>query len=428
MCQSRGLADANGGLLWEGMRRYRRDEMGRSAGGTDGSTLFDEVTRTDCRGSRHSEALFTFLNRVDSTFFGRVRETLQEWFAHLPESGRPDVRGRIRSGDDHEFMGAFWEIYLHEYLTRSGFSAELHPKIPGTGRTPDFRCRKDSTVIFVEATIIAPPDSEKAANRREAAALDALNRTQVTAFMLWLRILERGTQSLPVARLRPQLERWLASLDADHIAELYQHDPVVSMPEHELSANGWLVLVRAVPKKPEKRGEFTERPVGAWGPAQASLIDTIGPLRANVEDKARAYGALTHPYIVAVLETSSFGNDDIETAEALFGTTQVRFSLVDDSTTHERKPDGVWCGPRGPRNTSVSAVLVARRMTPWGVTKTEPTLWLNPWARHPLSAHLAWRSFVPNAEMGAAASQPAAKPAFEVLGLEADWPGPEDLC
>ncbi len=157
--------------------------MGRSAGGTDGSTLFDEVTRTDCRGSRHSEALFTFLNRVDSTFFGRVRETLQEWFAHLPESGRPDVRGRIRSGDDHEFMGAFWEIYLHEYLTRSGFSAELHPKIPGTGRTPDFRCRKDSTVIFVEATIIAPPDSEKAANRREAAALDALNRTQVTDFM-----------------------------------------------------------------------------------------------------------------------------------------------------------------------------------------------------------------------------------------------------
>src|SRR5437879_4767924 len=111
-----------------------------------GTALFDDITRSDCSGSTHSESTFAFLNRVDSDFFGRVRETLEEWFDHLPDSGRADIRGRIRSGDDYELLGAFWELYLHEYLIRSGFSVELHPTIQGTSRKPDFRCQRGEDV------------------------------------------------------------------------------------------------------------------------------------------------------------------------------------------------------------------------------------------------------------------------------------------
>jgi hypothetical protein len=65
-----------------------------------------------------------------------------------------------------------------------------------------------------------------------------------------------------------------------------------------------------------------------------------------------------------------------------------------------RHPNGFWWGPKGPRHTRVSAVLVARNIRPWHFVDREPVMWHNPWATLPMpewnlpSAELAHTCFV----------------------------------
>src|SRR5436309_13915525 len=103
-----------------------------------GGGLFDSVERTDRSGSQHAESTFAFRNRVRSQFFGNVRELLEEWFESWPDSRKPQLRGRFRSNDDRQMLGAFWELYLHEALRRLEFRIAHEPDVGSAGGRPDF--------------------------------------------------------------------------------------------------------------------------------------------------------------------------------------------------------------------------------------------------------------------------------------------------
>jgi hypothetical protein len=57
-----------------------------------------------------------------------------------------------------------------------------------------------------------------------------------------------------------------------------------------------------------------------------------------------------------------------------------------------RECDALWCGPKGSRNTSVSAVLSLPQLSSSAIVAVEPTVWLNPWATQPLAVALPWRT------------------------------------
>lgn len=128
--------------------------------------------------------------------------------------------------------------------------------------------------------------------------------------------------------------------------------------------------------------------------------------------------------MVGVLMMS--GSVDRETVEqALFGDEAIQFSRSDPRDHRlTRRRNGAWVKEHGPAATAVSAVAVSSRLRPWTCASHLPALWLHPWAQVPLACELPFvRAAV--SDEGALVYADAAVRACELLGLTADWPGPE---
>lgn len=395
-------------------------------------SVFDPIARDDSSLATASESTFAFLNRVDSLFFDRVRNLIERWWERLCPESKDDVRSRLRSRDNRQFRGAFWELYIHESLLRLGCDVVCHPEVQGEARRPDFLARWTGGEFFVEATLAADSDVETAATRRQSQIEDTLNRLDSPDFFIWLEIMAESDRSPSVKRMRLQLAKWLDSLEPDRVAAEaraagYAHD---ALPEYVWNEDGWEIRFQAIPKKPEARGK-PGRAVGASGPGEAYIIDDKRALRRAIMTKASAYGTIHRPYIVAVM-AESFTLDDYDVTGALFGSEQVVFTQDHDgetSTRMQRARDGVWIGAQGPQNTQVSAVLLARNLNPWSVAgseETSVTLWHHPAAEHPVPlAELPWRAAAVDRQSGRLEYYAPTMSLADLFDLPEDWPGPE---
>ncbi|HLI50428.1 MAG TPA: hypothetical protein VKU87_01450, partial [Thermomicrobiaceae bacterium] len=120
--------------------------------------LFDDFERTSDGTSalppEHGEQFYTFLNQAAGEPWQQVRDTLTQWLSHYPADDRPALVARFRRTDRRGFLGAFWELYLHELFRRLGFLIELHPRVAVTTHRPDFRLRRGTSMLYVEAVTI----------------------------------------------------------------------------------------------------------------------------------------------------------------------------------------------------------------------------------------------------------------------------------
>jgi len=119
--------------------------------------LFDDFERINGNPAEHGESLYTFLNRAAGEYWQSVRDVLTEWLSHYPEVERSTLISRFRRTDRRGFLGAFWELYLHEVFRRLGFEIALHPAVSGTTHRPDFRLQLGTAITFVEAVTIYEP-------------------------------------------------------------------------------------------------------------------------------------------------------------------------------------------------------------------------------------------------------------------------------
>lgn len=90
-------------------------------------TIFSVTTRTDPSRANHGESQFQFLDRVSGSFWDQVRDLVEDWFSRLCPDAQADVRSRLRSRDNRQSKGAFFELYLHECLLRMGYSEWATP-------------------------------------------------------------------------------------------------------------------------------------------------------------------------------------------------------------------------------------------------------------------------------------------------------------
>jgi hypothetical protein len=388
-------------------------------------TLFDVLDRVDSRTSGHSETSFAFLNRVAGPFWDRTRSKTEEWFSRLPSETQADIRGRVRSGDDSQFAGAYWEMYMHESLLREGFVLTAHPELPDAASRPDFLAVRGDTSFYVEATVIGASTLDIAAERRRSSIYDTLDRLDSPNFILGLEVNAEGTTSPPVRRLRDELDRWLRSLDVDEMAHLQGELGYDALPTYTWKTEDWSITFRPFPKKAEARGKPDSRALGLFGP-QAAAVDDVGAVRADLEDKARKYGRPEEPFILAAAVESIFFDAEYTMSGALFGREAVQFDAQTLEAQNIRHPDGLWRGTAGARNTRVSAVVACRSLRPWGPTAHEPVTWHNPWAAAVLPNVLPWEEVMVDVGAGTGTRQVAKRRAHEVLGLPEGFPGPED--
>src|SRR5262249_43639839 len=144
-------------------------------------------------------------------------------------------------------------------------------------------------------------------------------------------------------------------------------------------------------KSREGRGK-PGRAIGISADAPVRQIDTSGPTRRAIKEKAGRYGTMDRPYVIAIMNPDSFDvPGSIE--DALFGTRSTQYDAGPRAAFAPRQvrlADGPWLSDKGPTNTRVSAVVTASNIAPSLVTRIAPRLWHNPWAARPMIDRLAW--------------------------------------
>jgi hypothetical protein len=351
--------------------------------------VFDDMARTFLGPREHGESQFAFLERSGRPQFEAVRQRIEEWFSRLCPGLKVGVLHRLRSGDDQEFDAGFWELYLHELFSRLGYEISCEPTLPNN-RKIDFLLRRGDSAFYLEATTAGKPNTQQGADARRNRIYRELNQVKTSAFMMGITIDQAGSSDAPkLARLREDLEKWLARLDPDEVQHQWEADG--ELPSHCWSDDsGWALTFEALPNKPELRDQPVDRPLGIFFEDTSDTVrDEIPLMRALKRKSPSRYGDLSLPYVVAVSETlSTIFDPTPHRTNVMFGS--LKFMYGDAlGPRWVRASDGIWRGPGGhPRHRRLAAVLFASQLTPWTIEQAELEWWDNPFANRPVPDEL----------------------------------------
>ena len=388
--------------------------------------LFDAGERTDTRYKRHSEPEFAYLNQSARPSVIALRSLLEEWYDRVPAVAQPDLRSRFRSNDDYSHASAFFELYLHELLRKLGYTLTVHPPVQGSGTHPDFLVsRNDGCEFYMEATLAGiPSKAEQGAQARIDQVYDVLDRMDSPDFFIRVALSGSPATPPPGSRLRGDVERWLRTVDLEAIASAGAAGDFHSLPRYSWNHEGWEIELMPIAKSPAARGKPGVRPLGMFSP-EAQWLQTDADLKDALEAKAKKYGVLEVPFIIAV-NFVGLHCDECDILNCLVGQESTVVSLDQNNNVveerAERKRNGFWFGPSGPRNQGVSGVLVFPGLNEWNMAVLDPKLYHNPWATRPLSPDCwALSQRIPNTSVGRFENRPG-RTAGEVLGLPDPWP------
>ena len=128
---------------WTGAVRGMFTNRGKSQYEEENIALFDEKERNYDGPSLRAESTYSFLDRSSLTGYAHLRQMLQRWVDHLPLEKQKSIvgemrhRGRGSLSEEKGFYGAFFELFLHEFLNGTGGQVVVEPKIGGN--PPRFR-------------------------------------------------------------------------------------------------------------------------------------------------------------------------------------------------------------------------------------------------------------------------------------------------
>lgn len=344
---------------------------------------FDEVPRTYTGYARRAESAFNFLNRSALPDFSATRDTVEAMFSGFPESGKADLRARFRS-EDEAHSGAFFELFLYSVLRMMGYAPALHPSSGLTSRRVDFQIAANGKSIFIEARTLTSSHETSLHERLFAPVLDAIDDLESPDFHLHVETKGDLKKAIAIAPIKRHLTSWLASLDYDKIkAQIAGENGYRNCPETKWVQGGCALEFAAWPKG-KARGKpgrsIAMEMGGGWS-------GTGHRLRKMLAAKARRYGKLNTPYVIAV-NVMDGGMDDEDVIQALYGQEAVQFRIYSNGCRESRlirQPNGLWRQHDGPRYRRVSGVLVASRLRPWCMPQSRLSLYLNPWADFPLA-------------------------------------------
>src|SRR5207302_643080 len=136
------------------------------------------------------------------------------------------------------------------------------------------------------------------------------------SFNLGIRNVKEGANSVSIRRVRPFLERELQNLD--HEAVLSQYEQSRVLPRLNFAYGDWQIEFDVIPKRRGAARQIESRPVGLY-PPHARWGECDGSLRRVLSAKAKRYGRVAQPYLIAVNALSPWGVDKNDYRSALFG-------------------------------------------------------------------------------------------------------------
>lgn len=397
---------------------------------SDSNRIFDEIERTDKRFKYFAESSFDYYNNSAQPGMASVREIIERWYEEFPDAGKTDIRGRLRSGRETNFLSAFFELYLCQLCRRSGYSVDIYPDMASHARRshPDFILSRDGEPsLYLEATLAQDSDASRTEDRRLSELKDAINRVLCPDFSLWIEYGGAAKENIAFGKLQKRLQKWVDGLEAEQVTEEVRERGNAAFPAFPGEYGGLTFTITARPRSPENRGTSTARPLGLSMPDELLEWDTNEDIREAVRRKAKRYGDLKLPYIVAInVMKELFDFDDI--LDGLFGPRTVELLRGPDGISQHRvvrRGGGALTGKTEPRNAIVSGVLIANNLIPRTIGIETPLLIHNPWAQKPISPGV-WRLPQKTIDLstGAIISRQGLQ-AREILGIPEGWPTPD---
>jgi hypothetical protein len=383
------------------------------------------------RSSRFNESSFNYYNISARPGFVAIRELIEQWYAEFPSAGKADIRGRLRSRRNTDFRSAFFEVYLYQLCRGLGFSVEIYPGMEHHSRKshPDFiLSHNGKPVFYLEGTLAQKPHSVAAADRRQAELEDAINQLPCSDFWLFLDTSGTATENIPISKVRKKLQGWLENLNVEQVIKDAAIQGDAALPVCVDSYGGLTITVTAHPKSPENRGNSDIPTLGAVMPDELLVWDTKDDIRQAVVRKAKCYGDLKLPYIIAInVMNELFEFDDI--LHGLFGQPITEVRLGSQGASQRRtvnSGDGAWRGRTEPRNMIVSGVLIANNLLPTTIGIETPLLIHHPWAQRPFPTD-TWK--LPQKSIDIATGKIVSHSglqAREILGIPQRWPIPDE--
>lgn len=345
-------------------------------------TVFDRLVKRDGdQGKLHSESDFSFINRSADVAMAGAREVIESWFARYPPEHRFDLRNRLREGD---FNSAFFELYLHEMLVRMDYSLTIEAPAGTKGRSPDFHVRgEDRADFYLEARVISGRSREQAAAERRANQVyEEIDKLVSADFFVGIECSKLPSEPLSGREIRAFLKEKLDATNWDELVPLYLDGGPAAMPRWRFADLRWPVEFFPIPKQLEDRGKQGIRPLGMLFHDFGALED-LSFIRHAISQKAKRYGDLNAPFIVAVNLLSGFADEDA-VVSALYGRrtrTFLRLGNGKEIVTDGRDDTGLWssAGPHS-KLTRLSGILVVLRAEAWNVPSSRLLYCSNPWA------------------------------------------------
>lgn len=362
------------------------------------------------------EPTYCFFDRVTGDYWDEVRQVADEFLNRVPESARKDIISRWRSNDEREATSAWWEVYLHEWLIRSGFSVQVHEE-QTNGTAPDFKATRNGLVFYLEATGPGLSKKVQADLNRKADFYKHLNQVKTQEHALWVKKLVPGTGQIAFKKWREEIQKWIDEINrgsADLCSSLL------------LEENGWRAEVAIWSRRTLPDPSFGPRAVAVYAP-EGGGYDSEGEFRKLVNSKRKKYGKLDAPLVIAI-----WGNEHLRRPriwhdvlfEAMVGVVNSCGDVVSEPSN-----DGLWGSPAAWRNQHVGGILVGlnpafhyiSRLTPrWiphpGSTLTSSQQLLSPFAKS--------YTFTPESEDFIV--EPARQTPSEFFGLPDPWPSVGD--
>jgi hypothetical protein len=358
-----------------------------------------------------SETWYRFMCRSSDPVFARIRSLIEKWFAQFPTKRHKDLKARIRSGDDRQFLHAFWELYLYQMLSRLGYVVTLPPV---TRPNPDFLVRTPEGSFYLEATSLsADSDLGAAAQRRLGRVEAAINGVEGGRFRLSFEPLQVGAEELPLDGLLADITRRFKALSSLDEAVVGAFEPYVELWDWEWSFADWRLGFSAMTISESIRRNRVPTIAVSGGLGGGLVSDEHLPLRGRLLDKANHYGDLDHPLAIAVHvdRWESWGS----TAQSLLGNPAGSSGIQQADGIAM----GVWDTPEGNR---ISAVLIVEEFRPQSVARIAPGVWLNSKAPD-LPMRFPLETLIRDAVSGAMRIEPATITPAELFELPPDWPG-----
>lgn len=354
-------------------------------------TLFDDKPREARRAIKPGETKFDFVDSIAA--FETCRDHLNRLYCELPERERGEYEARLKATRFHMFDSAFFELILRGMFLRQGWRVEPHPDLGvGESTKPDFLVLKQGQPLFVLEAVtteerLQDGDSESSQKLKAQVLSDLLSIEDTHFVVLVSTIKNTPLERAPSLRYyKRQIRCWLDSLDAKSLfgSENYENNPT-----KVIDISGWTLRLTAIAyeNKEDKSicGSYT---------AAAGWVSPQVRIKRAILEKARRYGDLGLPYVIAVNYCGFFARLE-DLISVLFGqlTYVVDPELKSELPRMYRKRDGLWYSGVSTSYKDLSAVWMFDNADIFTFPNVRHSLVLNPDAIFPLTAELPTNCF-----------------------------------